>query len=76
MQAPPRRLTDRLKHYAIIALWTAVALFFVLSSAAGIYGLFTHQSSDYFNKTPWGWIALPGYFVWMPLPFLAAYGLA
>jgi hypothetical protein len=52
----------------VIILIFVVAAFLVFSSLVGMYGLFTGQGDDFYNKSPWGAIAAPGYFFWLPLP--------
>lgn len=70
-----RRAVRRLRRPASIVFWCAVVGFFVFSASVGIYGLITHQGDDFYNRSPWGMIAVPGYFVWIPVPFLIAFGL-
>jgi hypothetical protein len=68
-------LLTQLKRLGSILVVCAIGAFFVFSSLVGIYGLVTDQGDDFYNKSPWGMIAFPGYFFWVPLPFLAGYEL-
>jgi hypothetical protein len=66
---------ERLKLYGSIAGYALLIVGWVFSAVVAGYGLFTHQGDDFYNHSPWGFIAFPGYFLLFGAILSAMWGL-
>jgi hypothetical protein len=68
-------VVERLQRYGSIAGFALLMIGWVVSGIVAAYGLFTHQGDDFYNHSPWGLIALPGYFLLFGAILGAAWGV-